>query len=326
VLRALRQSGRPVLIGLEMFPYTQQRWLDAWVAGQLTEPEFIDQSRWYEHWGYNWNYYRDVFTFARDARIPIYAVNAPRDVVSAVRKKGFANLTAEETAHIPADIDVDSPDFLTFFKASMLESGSPHPGMNDDALKGMLAAQATWDATMGWNATQALKRANDPAAIMVVLVGSGHVAYGVGIERQAQRWFDGGIASIIPVPTTDDDGKPITAVRASYANFIYGVEGERDSAYPSLGISSIPAERGRSVIDVQKDTPAARAGVKVGDVVTAIDGQSLSGSNGRELFNRVMATKLWGDMVRLIVTRDGETTVLEVPLRRQSHAGPTDGS
>ena len=312
VLRALHRTGRRVLVGLEMYPYTEQGWLDRWNAGTLTEEAFVTGSRWYEHWGYHWNYYRDIFLFAREAGIPLHAVNAPREVISAVRKKGFKDLTPEEAAHIPTDIDVDSADHLAFFKASLTEGDSPHPGMSEEALEGMLAAQATWDATMGWNAAKALDRADDRAAIMVVLVGSGHVAYGVGIERQARRWVDGRMTSLIPVPI-EDDRKPVTHARASYANFVYGVAGERHSAYPSIGISSVPAQGGRRVIDVQKKSPAGEAALLVGDLLTSIDGHPVA---SRELFNRVMAGKLWGDVVRLGFRRGDEAMAMEVGLRR----------
>src|SRR5512137_2934952 len=41
VLQALVKSGRHVLIGLEMYPYTEQRFLDQWRDGLLTEEGFI---------------------------------------------------------------------------------------------------------------------------------------------------------------------------------------------------------------------------------------------------------------------------------------------
>ncbi|MGE5360546.1 MAG: ChaN family lipoprotein, partial [Bacteroidales bacterium] len=101
VIEALYKAGRKVFIGLEMYPYPWQHSLDEWHGGYLTEEGFLALSHWYDNWGYNWNYYRDIFMFARDKRIPLFALNAPREVVAAVRKKGFANLTAEEAAHIP---------------------------------------------------------------------------------------------------------------------------------------------------------------------------------------------------------------------------------
>ena len=77
VIRALNEAGRRVLIGLEMFPYTEQRSLDNWREGLLTEDGFVKLARWYEHWGYHWLYYRDIFVYARDHRLQMTAVNAP---------------------------------------------------------------------------------------------------------------------------------------------------------------------------------------------------------------------------------------------------------
>ncbi|HOC17104.1 MAG TPA: ChaN family lipoprotein [Vicinamibacterales bacterium] len=316
ILRALADSGRRVLIGLEMFPYTAQAALDEWHAGSLPEEEFVRKSRWYEHWGYNWRYYRDILLFARDRKIPMFAVNTPREVVASVRKKGLANLSPEEAAHIPDRIDADNADHLLYFKTTFEgEEGPVHgAGMSDEMWKNMLSAQATWDATMGYNAVQAWKRANDLGAIMVVLVGLGHVAYGLGIERQARNWFDGQIASVIPVTVNGPDGA-VASVRASYANFLWGLPHAIDSLYPSLGLSTAvgQGETARRVILVQKDSVAERAGVKPGDVIVSVDGTPLS---DKEAYNRLMAEKRWGDRARIVVRRGGEDVTLTALFRR----------
>ena len=199
VIRALHEAGRKVMIGLEMFPYTEQKSLDNWRDGLLTETGFLTLARWYEFWGYHWDYYRDIFLYARDNRIPMYGVNTPRNVVTAVRQKGIDHLSDDEKQHVPPHIDVDSADHLVFFKASFDDDDSMHGHMPESMLKSMQAAQATWDASMGYNSVKILKAA-PPDSILVVLVGSGHVAYGVGIEHQARQWFDGKITTLIPVP------------------------------------------------------------------------------------------------------------------------------
>jgi uncharacterized iron-regulated protein len=319
VLQALAKAGRRVLIGLEMYPYTEQRFLDQWRDGLLTEEGFLRLSRWYDNWGYNWLYYRDIFLLARDRRLPMFAVNTPREVVSAVRKKGLANLTPEEAAHIPSDIDVNSADHLTFFKTTFEgEQGGVHgAGMPEEMWRNMLSAQATWDATMGYNAVQALKQVNDPQAIMVVLVGSGHVAYGLGIERQARKWFDGEISSIIPVAVSMPKVGAIKSVRASYANFTWGVPDEIDSAYPMLGTSSAvgQGETARKVISVEKGSAADRAGVKVGDVLVSIDGTPLT---SRETLNTLISAKRWGDGAVLVVRRGEQQVTLNAVFRRRT--------
>ena len=96
VIRELKKRGREVMIGLEMYPYTEQASLDLWNAGAVDENEFVSKSRWYKNWGYHWYYYRDIFLFARQNGIRMFGVNTPREVVSAVRRKGFQNLTPEE--------------------------------------------------------------------------------------------------------------------------------------------------------------------------------------------------------------------------------------
>jgi len=317
VLEALIRSGRHVFIGLEMYPYTEQRFLDQWSDGLLTEEGFVRLSRWYDNWGYNWAYYRDIFLLARDYKAPMFAVNTPREVVSAVRMKGLANLTPEEAAHIPKDIDVENADHMTFFKTTFEgDQGPVHgSGMGEEMLKNMLAAQATWDATMGFNAVQALKRANDPKAIMVVLVGSGHVAYGVGIERQARRWADGPIATLIPVSVGTPEHGLVKSTRASYANFTWGLPDETDPAFPMFGTSTAvgAGDAARRVIIVQSGSPAASAGVKVGDVLQSLDGIALL---EKETFNQLMAAKRWGDSAALVVRRGAETVTLNFVFRR----------
>jgi len=323
VVEELDRAGRRVAIGLEMFPYAEQAALDDWTAGRLSEDAFLQASHWYRNWGYNWGYYRDVFVYARDHRLRMFAVNAPREVVTAVRKKGFAGLTPEEAAHIPTQIDTKSADHMRLFRASFADA-SFHAGMSDEQWQAMLSAQCTWDATMAFHAVAPLRQDDDPKVIVVVLAGSGHVQYGMGIERQARQWYSGRIASVIPVAVADDKGQAVKSVRASYASFVWGVPAEGEPAYPELGVATRAAESadgqpggatGLDVLDVEKDSPAARAGLKAGDRLVALDGAPLA---DREALARAMAAKRWGDVAVIGVRRGDETLTLTVPLRRKS--------
>jgi uncharacterized iron-regulated protein len=316
VLEELARSGRAVVLGLEMYPYTEKNHLDQWVDGLLTEEGFLRLSRWYESWGYHWGYYRDIFLFARDHRIRMFAVNAPRDVVNAVRAKGFDGLTPEEAAHIPREIDTSSPDHRTLFKSYFAADDALHSGMNEQQWDAMVAAQATWDATMAHNARKALREHGGPDTLMVVLVGSGHVAYGVGIERQAvAQGFDGRIASVIPVNVADGEGKPVQNVQASYADFVWGLPAQAAPVFPSLGLSTKAGKdvKELQVIFVSEKTPGASAGVQAGDVVLALDGAPVP---DKETLNRLVAAKGWGDEVVLTVRRGGEEKKVAIPLRR----------
>ena len=316
VIRELHKRGREVLVGLEMYPYTEQASLDMWNSGSVSEDEFVSKSRWYKNWGYHWHYYRDIFLFARQNGIKMYAVNTPREVVSAVRKKGLENLTPEEASRIPPKIDTGNEDHKTLFRAFFAGEESMMHTMSAQMFDGMFAAQCTWDASMGYNAVQNLKKFGGPKAIMVVLIGSGHVAYNLGVQRQAALWFDGKMASIVPVPVADAKGRPQSTVQASYADYVWGLPPESDPLYPSLGLSlrDGKAEFPLEVIDVPKTSVAGLAGFQVGDVLRSIDGTPIM---DRETLNRLLAELRWADDAVFVVARGEGTTQITAVFRRQ---------
>jgi uncharacterized iron-regulated protein len=313
VIRALHEAGREVLIGLEMFPYTAQAVLDDWIAGRYTEASFVETGRWYEHWGYHWNYYREIFRYAREQGLGMYAVNSPRELVRTVRAKGFESLSPEERAHLPPQLASESEEHRRMYRAFFDPGDALH--MNEEALEGLYRAQTMWDATMGWNALQALREHGGKDAIMVVLIGSGHVTYGLGSERQIDPHYDGRIASLVPVTVVDDDGEPVTSVRASYASFVWGLPAETYTVYPSLGVSlmgSLGKEPGQ-IIQVSGDSAGARAGLAVGDVLLALDGTPIDSD---VTLRKRVADYRWGDAATAHIRRDGKEQDVTVKFRR----------
>lgn len=317
-IQELHKAGREVLIGLEMFPYTQQASLDEWISGDQSEQEFVEQAGWYEYWGYNWEYYREIFVYARENGIPMYGVNTPRDVVAKIRRDGFAALTAEEREHIPYEIVPATDEQRTMYRSFFDPEDALH--MSDDRLEGMLRAQTTWDATMGWNALNALQKHGGDEAIMVVLIGSGHVTYGLGSERQTAPYYDGNIASLIPVQIEDDTGAPVEKVQASYANFVWGLPRVEYEIYPSIGVSlmgPIGEKAGKPVteiIQVSEGSIADRAGIVVGDVLLALNGEVITDA---VQLRTIVSRWRWGDVATMQIRRDGEELNLALPVRRE---------
>jgi uncharacterized iron-regulated protein len=314
VIEALHAAGRRVLVGLEMYPYTEQPHLDAWVAGTLDEEAFLRASRWYRHWGYHWLYYRDVFTRARDLGLPLVALNTPREVIAAVRTKGLRNLPPDQAAHMPPEIDTASSDHRRLFRAFLEDAGGVHAAsMSEAEADAMFAAQCAWDAGMAHHAVQALTGRGE-SAVVVVLAGTGHVAYGLGIARQAARWFDGRLVSVMPVPIVDDGRRPVERVQASYADFIWGVPGPPTPLFPALGVATrdLPAG-GVEVLDVEENTPAAAAGVAPGDVILEMEGTPI---RDRQALNTRVAATRWGDEAVLVVRRGADTISVRAILRR----------
>lgn len=148
------------------------------------------------------------------------------------------------------------------------------------------------------------------------MIGEGHVAYGLGAERQARLAFAGRISSIIPVRIEDPKAKtPVTEARASYADFFWGVPKEQDPLFPVLGLSAPERDPGQpmTVIQVEKESVAAAAGFAVGDQLVAMDDTPI---DQKETFNRLMSEKRWGDSARFDVVRGDEQKTLTANFRR----------
>jgi uncharacterized iron-regulated protein len=310
ILGALVERGRHVRIGLEMLQADRQAVVDRWSSGELTDAAFVDEVGWYDHWGVSWRYYRDILRLARDRHLPVVGLNVPREIISAVRAKGFDALSKDQASRLPTDIEATDAEHLALFKAYM-GGGGAHGSMDANAWAGLQRAQATWDAVMARNAVAALGDSPDLQTIVVVLAGSGHVAYGLGIERQARRSFRGRIATLVPV------AMPLgstTTVSASLGNFVWGVVEEPAPLYPALGASLRRGNEGTTVSFVEPGSPAAASGLTAGDALLEIDGQKVStpGTVGR-----VIGEKDWGDGVDALVRRDGADRRLRILLRRQ---------
>jgi len=291
VLELLQETGRPLVIGLEMFQVEDQSLLNGWIAGQFTEPEFIEHSDWYGSWGYHWGYYREILLFARAHAIPLVALRAPWEVAS---ESGLAP-------------DLSSQDHRSLFKAFFGTDDPVHGGLQQDQLETLFEAQCRMDVVMAFNAAEALEA--HPGTTLVVLAGTGHVIYELGIARQIQEWYEGPVTTIVPVSVEDAN----TRVRASVGDFAWGVPETIDPAFPELGAVSVSIEGGLHILRVEPGLPAERGGLETGDLLTHFKDVAITEKSD---FSRILATVEWGDEVAVIIQRDGAPQEFTLLFRR----------
>ena len=316
-IEALHAAGRKVIIGLEMFPWGGNPALERWSRGELDENSFLDESRWYEVWSHHWGHYRDIFFFARDRKLRLVGLNAPREVVRAVRASGgFDGLDPASRSRLPPMIDLSSAEHRQLVQSYFDPDDALHSKMSAEQQERLYLAQVTWDAAMGWQAGQSLSVPVDPQEIVVVLIGAGHVAYDLGAARQLAGGFKGGIASLIPVtvPPRSSATGPKT-VSAAYAQFLWGVPQTAQPTLPVLGVSLMGriGKEPTQVIQVDADSSAAAAGIRVGDVLRSLDGAAVDGTAALQ---RKVGDYRWGDSATLAIERNGQPLKLTVHFRR----------
>ena len=177
---AERHPGRQAL-GMEMFTRSQQPALDRWVAGELDEKAFLKESRWFESWKMDFDYYRDLLNFARDRHIPVIALNAEKSLVAAVRSTAPDQLSAEERAQLP---ELDLTDPYQRGMVAAIFGGHSHGEM---LLDGFVRAQTVWDETMAESVARYLASPAGADKHLLVVAGGNHVSNGFGIPRRAFR-------------------------------------------------------------------------------------------------------------------------------------------
>ena len=175
-IRALKEAGAPVAIGLEMFRRDNQTNLDRWVAGELSEREF--QKIYYKNWNYPWPLYRDIFLYARKYKIPMVGLNVPPEVTRQVAREGFASLSPKQRGDLPVVTCWVDPEYMAFVRRSLGMHG--HGGME---FTKFCEAQLVWDTAMAWSLLRYLEKS--PEATVVVVAGSGH-SWKLGIPAQIQ--------------------------------------------------------------------------------------------------------------------------------------------
>lgn len=166
LIRQLRQEGHQLAIGLEMFTTGSQKELDRWVAGKLSVARF--RKIYLDDWNMSWEFYRDIFIYARDNRIPLIGLNLPKEISSKVARQGFAALSPEERLKLPPGITCNvSPGYM-----ALLRQAYHDHGLSEKAFAHFCEAQVLWNRHMAMRMQEFRSRA--PGKTLVALVGIGH--------------------------------------------------------------------------------------------------------------------------------------------------------
>jgi len=300
IIQALYEQKRNLSIGLEMFSINNQDALNKWSLGILSQEEFIRESGWYVNWNFNFGFYEGIFMLAKENKIPVYALNAPREIISKIRMRGWEGLTEEEKKIVP-DPDLSHEEhralIRTIFEATELPQQMKGKGL-EMAFEGLYRAQSAWDEVMALNAVSAQKREGKK---VVVLAGSGHLIYNLGISRRAYERSPLPYKTVICV--TVPEGRESISVSRSLADYVWALPEEKMPAFPSVGLR-IKKFEGLDNLVIESDPIsglALGADFKKGDVILEVDGKSFFDINDLRIY---LADFKWDDEVKFRLLRN----------------------
>ncbi|MDT8363461.1 MAG: ChaN family lipoprotein [Nitrosomonas sp.] len=279
MLAALYAVRPDMVIGFEMFPRRVQAVLDRWVAGELSETEFLSQSEWHRVWNSDASLYLPLFHFARMNRIPMRALNIDTRLRKLVSEKGFNAVPEDEREGVtrPAPPSAAYLDFLLPIYAQHERPGKNNRQITraDQDFLRFVVNQQLWDRAMAQAIHAALGAGTSNTSPLVVgIMGTGHILRGFGVPHQLNDLGVIRIASLLPWDTS----KSCNQLVPGYADAVFGIDPfVAESAVPSrqrLGIrfEFSVAANGALVLQVESNSIAEATGLLGGDVITEIAG------------------------------------------------------
>ena len=311
ILKAMqvRYPGQ-VALGMEMFNSEQQAALNRWVAGELSEKEFLRESRWFENWGTDFELYRELLEFSRDQKIPVIGLNVPKALGRKVSMTPLDKLDHETREKLP-EMDMSDP-----YQRAMIEKIFAVHEAGASIVESFFRRQTLWDEAMAAAVADYMRERPDHH--MVIIAGGWHVSYGFGIPRRVHRRLPlpytlvGGHNLEVPEEKLDqlmDAQIPSFPMRA----VDYLVYQEYEVFKPKgvrLGVMLDDSDdrAGVLVTDRVSDSVAAEAGIKKGDRLLSFDGVTLEDN-----FDLIYAVKAKrpGDSATIELKRGDETLKVE---------------
>ena len=276
-LAALHAARPNMVIGFEMFPRRVQAALDKWIAGELTEKEFLRAAEWDRVWNTDANLYLPLFHFARMNRIPMRALNIETSLRRQVAEKGFYSVPVEEREGLtyPAEPSPAYVDYLfPIYKQHDRKHKSDGEATSDDPdFRRFIAGQQLWDRAMAQILRQAAAESTGADKPLVVgVMGTGHVLHGFGVAHQLQDLGIKNVASLLPW----DSDKSCKNLIKGVADAVFGVLPHKsESSRPQFQRLGIRYEMGRGgavVLQVEKNSIADEAKLMDSDVIVEMAG------------------------------------------------------
>jgi uncharacterized iron-regulated protein len=201
VLRSLVGHERRPLLAMEMFGWDGQPALDHYLSSKgSARSEFLEDVRWKENWGGEFDDYEPLAQFAKDQRLPLIAMNPPKALIRQVVKQGLVQAKAQPEWRqwgMEGESIVDAPAYRSRILSQLR---SCHGGGSPEDYQTMYEASMVRDEGMARTLAAALKRiraeADPRQGPLLSYTGGGHVQYLLPVPSRVARRVPEGLRQV----------------------------------------------------------------------------------------------------------------------------------
>ncbi|MHC4779181.1 MAG: ChaN family lipoprotein, partial [Planctomycetota bacterium] len=201
ILAGLSQvRGGMIAASMEMFERDVQKILDDFLAGRISETEFLKTSR---PWG---NYrvgYREVVEFAKAKGYPVLAANVPRRLASKLAREGedaMEALSAEERKWVARETSAPPGTYKKKFLRTMGAMG----GRSNPMVERIYRSQCLKDDTMAESIVDHLSKPGKGKSLVIHYNGSFHSDGHLGTVERVEKRLPGKKVVVVKIVSDRD--------------------------------------------------------------------------------------------------------------------------
>ena len=185
IVEGLCRRNRALILGLEQMEARSQRDLERYGRGDIGFDDLARVTGWERQWG-NYADYRELLETARACGVALYALNAKTETVRTVGRSGMASLPGEDRERLSGMDFTADPLYERYIKTML----NVHAFARPENIHFMYEAQMLRDETMAQAIASAIG-AHGKTRTAVVIAGSTHFAYGLGVPSRVRRRLGG---------------------------------------------------------------------------------------------------------------------------------------
>ena len=302
-------------VGFEMLAHVNQEKVDRWLAGELSEDDFI--RLFADDWSLaEFVYYREIFAFLKSHQIPVRALNVSRHekMVFMRELKSSAASGKEMVLRKNSEQLLEDP----YQEQALQAMFAGHVEGHGDVSM-FLKVHQLWEETMADNIAAYLESPTGEGKLLVVVAGGFHVARGYGLPRRVFQRKKVPYCTLLthtPVALVENECRTMDVefpdLPLYLGDYLWCVPYRNlKDQQARLGVGLKDAEKGIEIVMVEAGSAADKHGLKVGDLIINCSGDELKEPLDLSL---LLLKRSKGETIELLIERGGKEQKIEVLL------------
>jgi uncharacterized iron-regulated protein len=196
LVRQFSREGRHVAIANEWFSPFENEKLKAFASGATDVEQFKDDVNWSKRIGFDFKNYELIYNAVKEQNGSLYGINMSKKFKKSISEDNVTAMTSSQRDfYNHLDLNVTAHQQLV---APFLNHCKQSKGV-EECQKRMYRVQVAWDSYMAdQSVLLAQKLLKDEKAVLIVFVGSMHLAHGLGVNMRFARQSDLPFVTLLP--------------------------------------------------------------------------------------------------------------------------------